>query len=98
MLQAGGELDLPPKTLTAERHPDLGAQRLEGHEPLVAHVAREIDARPRALPQWDRGVRRSREWRWWVAPDRARRFRAAPDQGGATVPARRPATRRRAAR
>src|SRR5229473_1965778 len=51
MLQAGGELDLPQETLTAERHRDLWAQRFEGHETLMAHVAREIDERHPAPTQ-----------------------------------------------
>ena len=51
MLQTSGELDLPQKSLAAQCHRDLGTQRLEGHETLVAHVAREIHERHSAPTQ-----------------------------------------------
>ncbi len=49
MLQAGGELDLAQEPFAAERHGDLGPQRLQRHEALVARVAREVDQRHPAM-------------------------------------------------
>ena len=45
VLQPRGKLDLAQETLAAERHRDLGAQRLQRDKPLVLDVARQIDQR-----------------------------------------------------
>ena len=45
MLQAGGELDLAQEPVAAEADRDLGPQRLQGDEALVARVAREVNQR-----------------------------------------------------
>ena len=68
VLEARGELDLAKEALGTERMRQLVVQHLDRHEPLVAHVVREIDRRrsPTAdLPLQDiaSGERFMKKWR-----------------------------------
>src|SRR5882762_4841502 len=51
MLQAGGQLDLTQEALTAQRHGDLRAQRLQGQEALVLGIAGQVHGGHAATPQ-----------------------------------------------